>query len=247
MTISELAGQLSRNKTSITRLKTVLIVDDDPAMLLLTNNILKNDGYAVTFATSGADALEMLDGTLVDIAVLDIQMPHMTGLELYKRMQADERLKCIPVIFVTSENDKDMVLQAVAMGASGYVVKPYDELALLQKVHSVMDDAKIDQGKLYLAMKVLSILSILRQNKSLNARLWEQTTQHSAQEYASDEQTLKQNWMRLDTLANQIPQELFFPMFELMVKRIKLSLSTRDIDGIANVGNLILEELKRNG
>ncbi|MDR1786344.1 MAG: response regulator [Spirochaetaceae bacterium] len=240
-------SQLDRNRKSITRRKTVLVVDDDAAMVLLTNNILKKDGYAVLAATSGKDALETLSRTLVDAAVLDILMPNMSGLELYRKMQDDEILKLIPVIFVTADNGKNTVLQAVGMGAANYIVKPYDELALLEKIRAAIEEAKIDPGVHYLTMKTKAILTELRHNKPLTSLLKDSPKGEglSAVDHLNYERNLRKNWDRADILIKEIPQEVFSPAFELMLKRFRICISARDTDGASKVGQHILEELKR--
>jgi CheY-like chemotaxis protein len=237
-----------RKAKSITRQKTVLIVDDDTGTLLLNNGILKNDGYAVAAATSGVEALKTLGSVLVDIAVLDIQMPDMSGLELYGKMQADKKFSTIPVIFVTSDSEKDTVLKAAGMGAVGYVVKPVDKASLLHKVRWALEKSSVDQGVLYLSRKIGAIVTVLRQIKALNAQMQDilKSTDVAVEEHSRCEKDLQQNWGRVDAIIGEIPQEFFTPIFELMLKRLRPGIAARDANAAATAGNLILEELDRH-
>ena len=109
----------------------ILVVDDDKMNLILTKKILEKC-YDVLLAESGADALEMLEEEVVDLVLLDIEMPGMNGIETFEQMQKFS-VK-IPVIFLTASGDKDDVMNAIKLGAVNYLKKPFLPQELLKRV-----------------------------------------------------------------------------------------------------------------
>jgi putative two-component system response regulator len=106
------------------KVNTVLIVDDVQANVMLLEAMLEND-YNVLTATNGREALELLGDLqiLPRIILLDIVMPEMNGREMFELMKTNERLKRIPVIFITAENDSESEL--LAAGAEDFINKPF--------------------------------------------------------------------------------------------------------------------------
>jgi len=106
------------------KVPTVLVVDDVETNVMILEEILKND-YNVITACNGKQALEMLGDSeyLPKIILLDIVMPEMTGREMFELMKTNERLKRIPVIFITTENDFETEL--LAAGAVDFISKPF--------------------------------------------------------------------------------------------------------------------------
>jgi sigma-B regulation protein RsbU (phosphoserine phosphatase) len=82
----------------------VLVVDDIPKNLQVVGTMLRNEGYEVMGATSGADALESVHTQLPDLILLDLMMPEMDGLEVCRRFKADPAVRSIPLIFLTASN-----------------------------------------------------------------------------------------------------------------------------------------------
>jgi DNA-binding response OmpR family regulator len=103
----------------------ILLVDDDVFILVLLGKFLEAAGYEVRIATSAEMALEMLleSGREPDLALLDVAMPGMSGLELARRLQEETT---VPVMFLSADEDGDTVSQAAEYGAIGYLVKPID-------------------------------------------------------------------------------------------------------------------------
>ena len=113
--------------------KTLLTIDDDPIILNQIMSILKND-YIVRPFTSGAKALEFLESHLVDLILLDCNMPGMSGFEVLEKLQENEWYKTIPVIFLTGSVDGDDEVKALSSGAMDYLLKPIKEQSLAQRV-----------------------------------------------------------------------------------------------------------------
>lgn len=95
----------------------VLIVDDIPDHIAYAGKILKSDGYKVFAVTSGIGALEFLEERLPDIIMLDIKMDDMDGLEVCQKIKSCDATKDIPVIFITSENNPNVIKRGLLSDA----------------------------------------------------------------------------------------------------------------------------------
>jgi len=100
----------------------ILLVDDDAGVRFALTEVLQDRGYRVVCASSGAQALTLLDG--IDVVVTDLAMPGMDGLELVSRIAA--RAPALPVILLTAHGSENMVRIASSRGACGCVSKPFD-------------------------------------------------------------------------------------------------------------------------
>lgn len=103
----------------------VLVVDDSPAELKNIKNIVSEAGFPVVSATNGKEAIEKAKAEKPDLIFMDIIMPDMDGFATCRALAADADTKNIPVIFVTSKNQKADRLWAQMQGGKGYVSKPY--------------------------------------------------------------------------------------------------------------------------
>jgi CheY-like chemotaxis protein len=106
----------------------ILIVDDDPLLLTFLTEVIANAGYDTVTAASGEEALKVVAGGEPDLALLDITMPGMSGLELGARLKADTS---VPFMFLSAVDDAESARQAAANGAVGYLVKPVDAARLM--------------------------------------------------------------------------------------------------------------------
>ncbi|MDR0888435.1 MAG: response regulator [Coriobacteriales bacterium] len=111
----------------------ILAVDDDPVILNSVFETLKDD-YSVRPLKSGVAALKYLESHDPELILLDCDMPEMTGFEVLEVLQSDERLKNIPVVFLTGSVSSDTEAQALKMGASDYLVKPFNPITLKARV-----------------------------------------------------------------------------------------------------------------
>ena len=115
-------------------LPTVMIVDDSLTVRKITSRLLAREGYQVTTAKNGVEALEQLTKTLPDVMLVDIEMPRMDGFELTRNIRADKRLRKIPIIMITSRTAEKHRQYALDLGVDHYLGKPYQEDELLQLV-----------------------------------------------------------------------------------------------------------------
>ena len=106
----------------------VLIVDDSAAIRKILQRVLVQADLTlgkVLEANDGAEALEKLKTETVHLVLSDINMPRMDGLELLAHLRADPKWKSLPVVMVTTEGSQNKVMQALELGANGYVRKPF--------------------------------------------------------------------------------------------------------------------------
>jgi adenylate cyclase len=115
---------------------TVLAVDDEPANLRLLDAHLSPRGYRVLTVSSGAEALALLETEDIDIALLDIVMPVMDGLELCRKIRSTPATEFLPVVMITASGSEQR-LAALEAGADDFVLKPFDKNELMARVASL--------------------------------------------------------------------------------------------------------------
>lgn len=116
----------------------VLIVDDTETMRLAEQMMLAGEGYEIDVADDGVEALNRIAMSRPDLVLLDIMMPRMDGIECCRRIKADERLKDIKVVMVTTKSEYERVKEAFAAGCDDYVTKPIDKNELISKLRDLM-------------------------------------------------------------------------------------------------------------
>jgi len=120
--------------TEMESLPTVMVVDDSLTVRKITSRLLMREGYQVILAKDGVDALEQLIDVMPDVILSDIEMPRMDGFDLVRNVRADERLRKLPIIMITSRTADKHRNYALEIGANHYLGKPYDEDELLRLV-----------------------------------------------------------------------------------------------------------------
>ena len=113
----------------------ILLVEDDEAILDGLAFCLKKEGFEIEKCILGRDALEKIKSIPFDLLILDINLPDMNGLKLYKETKA---LKDIPTIFLTANDSELSIVEALDSGADDYVTKPFKTRELISRVHSVL-------------------------------------------------------------------------------------------------------------
>ncbi len=116
--------------------KTILVVDDDKMNLRRTRLILEKH-YDILTAESGQEALDMIYDEKIDLILLDIEMPGMSGIETFQRMK-DWGLD-IPVIYLTASGYEDDVMNAIRLGAVNYLKKPFLPQDLMERIAKEFD------------------------------------------------------------------------------------------------------------
>jgi DNA-binding response OmpR family regulator len=121
----------------------VLVVDDEPSMRLLCTLNLGMAGYAVTEASSGSEALELLEAEAFDLVLLDVMLPDIGGHELGRRLAAETR--STPVAFISARAHWTDVREGYEAGAVDYITKPFDPTALPGRVREILD--RVERGE----------------------------------------------------------------------------------------------------
>jgi DNA-binding response OmpR family regulator len=118
----------------------VLVADDDNDILLLVTTRLRRDGFEVTAARDGDEALALARAERPRVAVLDIGMPGLDGLEVLAAIRADEQLRDVRVLLLTAKAQESDVRRGYAAGADAYVRKPFSPSELSMRVRKLIDE-----------------------------------------------------------------------------------------------------------
>jgi two-component system response regulator ChvI len=115
--------------------QTIALVDDDRNILTSVQMTLEQEGFTVRTFTDGESALQSLNARPVDLAVLDIKMPRMDGMEPLQRLRARSAM---PVIFLTSKDEEVDELMALRLGADDYITKPFSQRLLIERIRALL-------------------------------------------------------------------------------------------------------------
>lgn len=185
--------------------KRILVVDDDPKDVTLLKRVLINEGYNVSGARSGSEALQKLNEVKPDLIILDLLMPGMNGEETLKAIHQQIN---IPVIMVSAVDRRDEIVRMLHNGVDDYITKPFDEGELLARVVAVLRRSENNhptsaakfpsldlvvnfdsyeviyhKSRIQLTGKMFEVLEILARNaprvvnyQELTTRIWEENT-----------------------------------------------------------------------
>ncbi|MBP3577879.1 MAG: response regulator, partial [Lachnospiraceae bacterium] len=115
----------------------ILVVDDNAMVLRNIKGVL-DEKYSVAVAPSGVHAFISIGKKMPDLILLDYEMPEMNGKQVLEKLQADEELKDIPVVFLTSMDSKEIVMSLLALKPAGYLLKPVDSQMLKDKIYEII-------------------------------------------------------------------------------------------------------------
>jgi chemosensory pili system protein ChpA (sensor histidine kinase/response regulator) len=115
----------------------IMVVDDSVSVRTVLTLLLRRQGWHVQSANDGVDAIEKLRDYRPDIILLDVEMPRMNGYEFMSTFRSQENSKNIPVVMLTSRSAKKHRDKARSLGVNGYVVKPYEDEALLDLIRQL--------------------------------------------------------------------------------------------------------------
>lgn len=118
--------------------KTILVLDDEEHILELIDYNLKNAGYKVIKAETGEDALELLEKNEIDLALLDIMLPGIDGIEVLRNIRSHHKYKKLPVILLTAKSDEISKVVGLEVGADDYMAKPFGVHELLARIKAVL-------------------------------------------------------------------------------------------------------------
>lgn len=118
--------------------KTILIVDDSESIREVVIFTLESAGYKVLKGCDGVDALKHLDGQPIDLIITDLHMPNMNGIELIKEIRNKEKYKFTPILYLTTESQQAIKMEAKKAGATGWIVKPFMPEKLLAAIQRIV-------------------------------------------------------------------------------------------------------------
>jgi two-component system chemotaxis response regulator CheY len=128
---------------------TVLVVDDSSSIRAIIKKIIRVSGFDVgTFleASDGNEALTIMETSRVDLVLTDINMPNMNGLDLIARIKENSALASIPVVVVSTEGSEKKMVEAMSLGAVGYVKKPFVPEEIKQTLNTILEVGSGDAG-----------------------------------------------------------------------------------------------------
>ena len=119
-------------------MKKILIVDDEPNIVMSLEYTFKKNNFEVFIARDGKEALEILKNQLPDVIILDVMMPMVDGYATLEQIKKDERLKHCKVIFLTAKNKEKDIEKGLSLGANLYVLKPFSVKKLVEQVQGLL-------------------------------------------------------------------------------------------------------------
>ncbi len=114
----------------------ILIVEDDPSILLALEDLLEGEGYRITIARDGLEGLELFRKEVPDMALLDIMMPRMSGYDLCREIRKTHPL--LPLLILTAKGEEVDKVLGLELGADDYMVKPFGTRELLARIRSAL-------------------------------------------------------------------------------------------------------------
>jgi CheY-like chemotaxis protein len=135
------------NNNNLTENRRMLVADDDPAILRLIATILEKENYSVVTARDGREAYKILQSDPnFTAAILDVVMPHISGPELVRYMKSEDRLKRIPVMMMTAEQDPKLSSDSFAAGAVVFLPKPFTTSQLQVMLRMLISKSRGEQS-----------------------------------------------------------------------------------------------------
>ena len=119
----------------------ILIADDEPNILVSLEYLLQREGFAVTLARDGQEAVEAILRDPPDLVLLDVMMPRKTGLEVCQQVRAEARLQTVRIVLLTAKGRDTDVAKGLALGANAYITKPFSTKDLVARIRSLLGDA----------------------------------------------------------------------------------------------------------
>jgi len=181
-------------------IKRLLVVDDDPGLLRAVAETLRAEGYEVTTARRGADALVSIAESLPDLIVSDIRMPGMDGYELVRNLRASARTKLIPIVFLTAKDETTDRIAGFRSGVDAYLTKPFEPDELVAVVANILKRVESTHAEI--------------------ARLFGRTDL-SEQEPVRDEDLTEAEWRVAEAVARGLSNKEIAAEFNLSLRTIE--------------------------
>jgi putative two-component system response regulator len=150
----------------------VLVVDDDPHVALLLERLVESEGHSVRRACDGWEALELVRQCPPDLVLLDLDMPHLGGFEVCRRLKQDPALRLMPIVIITAQSDAEARLRAWELGADDFLHKPFSAVDVaarcrsLLRVKSLVDELDGAQSVMFALARAIEAKSRYTQGHS---------------------------------------------------------------------------------
>ncbi len=116
----------------------ILIVEDDEDIVELIRYNLDKDGFRAVGVTKGEEAIKRLQSESFDLVLLDLMLPGIDGLEVCRKLKADELLRSVPIIMLTAKGEESDIITGLELGADDYIVKPFSPKVVIARIRSVL-------------------------------------------------------------------------------------------------------------
>jgi len=117
----------------------VLVVEDDRSIQMVLELVLTRTATCeVLLASEGREGLAMIQNRKPDIVLLDLMLPNLDGFQICEAAKADEATRHIPIIFLTAQPQPSSIARAMALGAAGYIVKPFDPIKIIEQINEAL-------------------------------------------------------------------------------------------------------------
>ena len=116
----------------------ILIVDDEPSIVISLQYLMAREGYEVAVAGDGEAALQAIEAQPPDLVILDVMMPRLNGFEVCRRIRADPRWRAVRVLMLTAKGREVEMTHGLELGADAYVTKPFSTRDLVAEIHRLL-------------------------------------------------------------------------------------------------------------
>lgn len=127
--------------------KEILIVDDEPSIVVPIQFLMEQQGYSVLVAENGEDALDAIYKYKPDLILLDIMLPRIDGYEVCEIVRLNPEYRGIKIIFLTAKGREVEIAKGLALGANAYITKPFSNTELVAKVKELLDNTNENSGE----------------------------------------------------------------------------------------------------
>ncbi|MBS0545080.1 MAG: response regulator [Proteobacteria bacterium] len=118
--------------------KKILIADDEQNIVISLEFLMKREGYEVTIANDGEEAVQRIRETRPDLVLLDVMMPRKSGFDVCQEVRADPSLASVRIMMLTAKGRDTEVSKGLALGADAYMTKPFSTKELVEKVRTLL-------------------------------------------------------------------------------------------------------------
>ena len=126
--------------------KEILIVDDEPSIVVPIQFLMEQQGYSVLVAENGEDALDVIYKYKPDLILLDIMLPRIDGYEVCEIVRLNPEYRNVKIIFLTAKGREVEIAKGLALGADAYIIKPFSNTELVAKVKELLDNTNENRG-----------------------------------------------------------------------------------------------------